>query len=184
MEAGMTAARLVLALAGVALLTVAGCGAWRDKPPQLMNLRSSTAGPDEFSIVPPKALEMPEDLAALPEPTPGGENRTDPRPKDEAVLALGGTPRVASASAPASDGALVAYAARAGVAGDIRPALAAEDVEYRRKNNGRLLERLFGVNVYYRAYRKQALNQQAELERWRAAGAATPSAPPRKSGER
>ena len=55
----MTAARLVLALAGAALLTVAGCGAWRDKPPQLMNLRSSTAGPDEFSIVPPKALDMP-----------------------------------------------------------------------------------------------------------------------------
>lgn len=100
------------------------------------------------------------------------------------MLALGGTPRVASASAPASDGALVAYAARSGVSGDIRPALAAEDVEYRRKNNGRLLERLFGVNVYFRAYRKQALNQQAELERWRAAGAGTPSAPPRKSGER
>ena len=75
----MTAARLVLALAGAALLTVAGCGAWREKPPQLMNLRSSTNGPDEFSIVPPKPLEMPEDLAALPEPTPGGENRTDQR---------------------------------------------------------------------------------------------------------
>ena len=90
---------LYLAMLKDALLTVAGCGAWRDKPPQLMNLRSSTAGPDEFSIVPPKALEMPEDLAALPEPTPGGENHTDPRPKDEAVLALGGTPRVASASA-------------------------------------------------------------------------------------
>ena len=100
------------------------------------------------------------------------------------MLALGGTPRVASASAPASDGALVSYAARAGVAGDIRPTLAAEDVEFRRKNNGRLLERLFGTNVYFRAYRKQALNQQAELERWRAAGAGTPSAPPRQSGER
>ena len=62
--------------------------------------------------------------------------------------------------------------------------LAAEDVEFRRKNNGRLLERLFGTNVYFRAYRKQALNQQAELERWRAAGAGTPSAPPRQSGER
>ncbi|MBM3614564.1 MAG: DUF3035 domain-containing protein [Alphaproteobacteria bacterium] len=180
----MTAARLVLALAGAALLTVAGCGAWREKPPQLMNLRSSTNGPDEFSIVPPKPLEMPEDLAALPEPTPGGENRSDQRPKDDVVLAMGGSPRPASAAVPASDGALVSYAARAGVSGDIRSALAAEDVEFRRKNNGRLLERLFGTNVYFRAYRKQALNQQAELERWRAAGAATPSAPPRQSGER
>ena len=180
----MTAARLVLALAGAALLTVAGCGGWRDKPPQLMNLRSSTNGPDEFGIVPPKPLELPEDLAALPEPTLGGENRTDPRPKDDAVLALGGKPRAASAGVPASDGALLAYAARGGVAGDIRPTLASEDLEYRRKNNGRLLERLFGTNVYYRSYRKQSLPQQQELERWRAAGAGTPSAPPRKSGER
>lgn len=180
----MTAARMVLALAGAALLTVAGCGGWRDKPPQLMNIRSSTNGPDEFAIVPPKALELPEDLTALPEPTPGGENRTDQRPKDDAVLALGGTPRTASEAVPASDGALLAYAARGGIAGDIRPTLAAEDVEHRRKNNGRLFERLFGTNVYFRAYRKQALNQQLELERWRAAGAGTPSAPPRIPGER
>ncbi|TXH95723.1 MAG: DUF3035 domain-containing protein [Pseudorhodobacter sp.] len=179
----MTAARLVLALAGASMLLVAGCGD-RDKAPRLMNLRSSTNGPDEFSIVPPKPLEMPEDLAALPEPTPGGENRTDQRPKDDAVAVLGGTPRVASANVPASDGALLAYAGRTGIAGDIRPTLAEEDIKHRRKNNGRLLERLFGTNVYYRAYRKQSLDQQMELERWRAAGAGTPSAPPRKSGER
>lgn len=177
----MTAARLVLAIAGAAMLTVAGCSSWREKPPQLMNLRSSTAGPDEFAIVPPKALELPEDLALLPEPTPGGENRTDPRPKDDVVLALGGTPRTASASVPATDGALLAHAGRAGVAGDIRVALAEEDVEYRRKNNGRLLERLFGLNVYYRAYSRQSLDQQAELTRWRAAGAGVPAAPPSNS---
>lgn len=112
----MAAARLGLAIAGAALLAVAGCGD-RDKVPQLMNLRSDTNGPDEFSIVPPKPLEMPEDLALLPEPTPGGENRTDQRPKDEAVLALGGTPRVAGAGVPGSDGALVSYAGRQGVAG-------------------------------------------------------------------
>ncbi|NEY90178.1 DUF3035 domain-containing protein [Tabrizicola oligotrophica] len=180
----MTAARLVLAIAGASLLVLAGCGGWRDKPPHLMNLRSSTNGPDEFSIVPPKPLEMPEDLAALPEPTPGGENLTDPRPKDDAVLALGGTPRTASESVPAADGALLSHAARNGIAADIRPTLAAEDVDHRRKNNGRLLERLFGTNVYFRAYRKQALDQQLELERWRAAGAGTPSAPPRQLGER
>lgn len=179
----MTAARLVLALAGASMLLVAGCGD-RDKAPRLMNLRSSTNGPDEFSIVPPKALEMPEDLAALPEPTPGGENRTDQRPKDDAVAVLGGKPRVASENVPASDGALLAYAGRTGIAGDIRPTLAEEDIKHRRKNNGRLLERLFGTNVYFRAYRKQSLDQQVELERWRAAGAGTPSAPPRKSGER
>lgn len=174
----MTAARLVLAVAGAALLLVVpGCGKG-DKVPQLMNLRSSTQGPDEFAIVPPKALEMPEDLALLPEPTPGGENRTDQRPKDDAVLALGGTPRQSGGAVPASDGALVSYAARNGVASDIRPTLAAEDLKHRQKNNGRLLERLFAVNVYYKAYRKHRLAQQFELERWRAAGAGTPSAPP------
>ena len=180
----MAAARLVLALAGASLLMVAGCGGWRDKPPHLMNLRSSTNGPDEFAIVPPKPLEMPEDLAALPEPTLGGENRTDQRPKDDAIAALGGKPRVASANVPAADGALLAYAGRTGISGDIRPTLAAEDVEHRRKNNGRLLERLFGTNVYFRAYRKQSLDQQQELQRWRAAGAGTPSAPPPKPGGR
>ncbi len=179
----MTAARFVLAIAGAALLVVAGCGD-RNKAPSLMHLRSDSNGPDEFGIVPPKPLEMPEDLALLPEPTPGGENRTDQKPKDDAVLALGGTPRVASAGVPASDGALVAAAGRNGIAADIRPTLAAADLEHRRKNNGRLLERLFGTNVYYRAYRKQSLAQQTELERWRAAGAGTPSAPPRQPRER
>lgn len=179
----MTAARLVLAFAGAALLCVAGCGD-KNKPPHLMHIRSDTNGPDEFGILPPKALEMPEDLALLPDPTPGGENRTDPKPQDDAVLALGGTPRTASAGVPASDGALYAHAARAGVSSDIRQTLAAEDLDYRRKNNGRLLERLFGVNVYYRAYTKQQLDQQAELELWRKRNAGTPSAPPRQRKER
>ena len=34
-----------------------------------------------------------------------------------------------------------------------------EDLEWRRDNNGRVLERLFNVNVYYKAYRKQRLDQ-------------------------
>jgi hypothetical protein len=39
------------------------------------------------------------------------------------------------------------------------------------------------VNVYYKAYRKQRLDQQAELARWRALGVRNPSAPPRKPDE-
>lgn len=179
----MTAARLVLAVAGAALLTLAGCGG-KDKPPELMNVRSTTNGPDEFTIVPPKALEMPEDLALLPEPTPGGSNRTDQHPNDDAAIALGGKPRGASEGVPAGDGALYAYAGRNGIQGDIRQVLAVEDLEFRRKNNGRLLERLFDVNVYYKSYARQSLDQQAELERWRKAGLLTPSAPPRQHKER
>ncbi len=51
-------------------------------------------------------------------------------------------------------------------------------LEYRRRNNGRVLERVFNVNVYFNAYRKQSLDQYAELERLRARGIRTVSAPP------
>jgi hypothetical protein len=68
--------RAVIAVA--AMLTLAACG--NGGAPQLMNLRTGQ-GPDEFAIVPPKPLEMPEILADLPEPTPGGANRTDRRPR-------------------------------------------------------------------------------------------------------
>jgi hypothetical protein len=40
------------------------------------------------------------------------------------------------------------------------------------------LERLFNVNVYFKAYKKQELDQYRELERFRRAGIRTPAAPP------
>ena len=175
----MQAAGMVVALAATVLL--AACA---DPTPELMQLRSATNGPDEFAILPPKALELPGDLTALPHPTPGGTNRTDQDPFGAAILALGGTPVAADAALPAGDAALVAYAGRLGTDADIRASLAAEDLAYRRVNNGRLLERLFAVNVYYNAYAAQSLDQQAELARWRQAGVRTPSAPPRQDGER
>ena len=171
----------VTAIAIVAMLGLAACGGG-DKPPQLMNVRS-TGGPDEFGILPPKPLEMPESLAALPEPTPGGENRTDPRPFDDASIALGGKPQQKAGGVPSGDSALYAHAARFGTEAGIRQTLASEDLQWRRDNNGRILERLFNVNVYFKAYRKQWLDQQAELARWRAKGVRTPSAPPPQDGE-
>ena len=177
----MQAARVVLAVAGAAVLALAACGR-SDDAPQLMNIRSTTQGPDEFAILPPKPLEMPEDIAALPEPTPGGVNRTDPTPNADAVAALGGTLRPAGC-VPAADAALVGHAGRYGLTAGIRETLAAEDLEWRRDNNGRLLERLFNVNVYFKAYADQSLDQQAELWRWRRAGVRTPSAPPPQEGE-
>lgn len=169
--------RAVIAIA--AMLMLAGCGG--DGNPQLMNLRSGQ-GPDEFAILPPKPLELPADLSALPEPTVGGSNRTDPQPFDEAIMALGGRPGAAG-GIPAGDGTLYSHTARFGVESGIRATLADEDLNWRRDNNGRILERLLNVNVYYKAYRKQRLDQQAELARWRSAGVKTPSAPPRKDGE-
>lgn len=176
----MLANRGAMAVATVAMLALTACGG--DKTPNLMNVRSATNGPDEFGILPVKGLDLPEDLVTLPEPTLGGANRTDPTPIDDAVVALGGTPG-AKGVIPSADAALVRHGTRFGTTAGIRETLAAEDLEYRRKNNGRLLERLFNVNVYFKAYRKQTLDQQAELARWRRAGARTPSAPPALPGE-
>ncbi len=171
-----------LRVAMVALVTaLAGCSS--GGTPELMNLRSATAGPDEFGILPPKALEMPTDLATLPQPTPGGANLTDQNPRADAILALGGKPRTLDGAVPASDQALIAYAARYGVLAAVRDILASEDLDWRQRNKGRPLERLFNVNVYFDAYRSMALDQQSELEKWRQAGVGTPSAPPRLGGE-
>lgn len=147
--------------------------------PTLMNIGASGDGPDEFAILPTRPLEMPDRLDSLPEPTPGGANRVDPQPEADAIAALGGNPAALSRDAvPASEGNIVSHAGRFGTQSGIREQLAAEDLQFRQRNRGRLLERMFGVNVYYRAYRAMALDRHAELERWRRAGARTPGAPP------
>ena len=131
-------------------------------------------------------MEIPKDLAALPPPTPGGINRTDPTPEADMIIALGGNPAIITENGqrPSSDGAVVNYAGRYGVTPGIREQLAAEDLEYRQRNNGRLLERWFNQNVYYDAYQGQSLNQYSELERFRRAGIDTVSAPPNTSAAR
>ncbi len=162
---GMTAAVM-------AALFLSACGG--SKEPRLMNVTANRSGPDEFAILPNKPLQMPEDYSALPEPTPGGRNLVDPTPRADAVAVLGGR----SGAGARGDSALVAHAARHGIAPAIRQTLAAEDLEYRHRNNGRLLERLFNVNVYFRAYERQSLDQYRELRRWRRLGVRTPAAPP------
>jgi hypothetical protein len=173
----MLAGRGVLVVAAVAILTLAAC-ANRSGDPELMNTRQPGAGPDEFAILPTKPLEIPQNLAELPPPTPGGTNRVDPTPEADAIVALGGRPGAPGRGVPASDSALVGYSSRYGVTPGIRQSLAAEDLEFRRENQGLLLERAFNVNVYYRAYKRQSLDQSAELDRWRARGVRTVSAPP------
>lgn len=162
--------KLGLAIIGLAML--AACGS---KDPKLMNMRSD-GGPDEFAIMPTKPLQAPDSYTELPEPTPGGTNLTDPTPEADAVAALGG--RTSGGGISAADAALVNQASRFGVTSDIRNVLAAEDLEWRRDHDGRLLERVFKVNVYYKAYAAMSLDQYAELARLRALGIWTPSAPP------
>jgi len=163
-------------LLAAALLVLGACTPMH---PRLMHLRSANTGPDEFGILPTKPIQMPKSYSALPAPTPGGSNLTDPTPMADAARALGGNPKLlARKTIPAADKRLVGYASRFGVSSGIRQVLAAEDLRFRRKHDGRLLERLFSVNVYFRAYRPMELDQYAELARWRKAGVRTVAAPP------
>ena len=167
---GMLAKRI----AGLtALVVLAACSG----DPELMNIRTET--PDEFSVLPTKPLEAPEDYTSLPTPEPGGTNLVDPTPRADAVAALGGNPdRLVRGGINPGEQTLIAYATRYGVPGDIRQVLAREDLEWRKDNNGRLLERWFNVNVYYSSYKPMSLDQHLELERLRRMGVWTPSAPP------
>lgn len=157
-------------------ITLSACD--RDRVPQLLTITSD--GPDEFAILPNKPLQAPTDYTSLPQPTPGGANLVDPTPNEDAVAALGGSPaRLQRNNASAAgDGAILAHTTRFGRAGGIRESLAAADEDYRRQNDGLLLERLFNVNIYFDAYAPQSLDAQRELERFRRLGVRTPSAPP------
>ena len=175
----MRKAWIVLTLAGV---TLTACGGG-NRVPHLMNLHSTTDGPDEFAILPPKALALPADMTALPDPTPGGGNLTDPHPMNDAIVALGG--KVPKAGGiPAGDAGLVNYADRQGVDPAIRSKLAADDLALRKRHPGKFLERVFGLTTYFDAYRDMWLDEYAELAKWRAAGVPTPSAPPKDSGKK
>ncbi|WP_456389391.1 DUF3035 domain-containing protein, partial [Profundibacter sp.] len=83
----MQIARGTIALALIAVLAMSACA--NKKDPELMNIRNDGNGPDEFTILPTKTLQAPDFTAALPTPTPGGANLTDPTPKADAVAALG-----------------------------------------------------------------------------------------------
>ncbi len=172
--------RSTVALALIGAMGLSACGGKNDL--NLMNIRSSTGGPDEFAILPGKPLQTPDFTAALPSPAPGGANLTDPTPNADAVAALGGdrarVSRTGAGNIGRGDGTIVAHARRFGASGNIRQALAAEDLNHRRGNQGRVLERWFNQNVYFKAYEAMSLDQHRELARFRRAGVRTPSAPP------
>lgn len=162
-----------IALMSLAVLTACG-----SEVPRLMNV-TSDGTPDEFAILPNKPIQIPQNVAALPAPTPGQANRVDPTPRGDAVAALGGNPgALVPTGVVRGDPGTLSYATRYGVTPGIRTTLAAEDLEYRRRNDGRLLERLFKQNLYYDAYAPYSLDQYRELERIRRAGIRTVSAPP------
>ncbi len=143
----------------------------------LRDLRSNGGGPDEFRVMPVQPLVQPTDVINLPTPTPGGTNLSDPRPNADAVAALGGNPNALIPNGiPASDGALVTAASRNGVDPAIRQTLASEDAAFRTRRSRFGFIR--GRDRYFSAYSRQALDAYSELQRFRNAGVATPSAPP------
>lgn len=162
------------------MLGLAACSS----DPHLMNIHSGQRGPDEFAILPTKPLSMPTDLNALPAPTPGGGNITDPTPAADAVAALGGNPgQLAAQGVGAADAALLAYTGRLGRDPAIRQQTATEDLEWRSRHGRRALEVVARSNVYYRAYDAMTLDSWAEAERWRPTGVALPAYPPQGPAE-
>ncbi len=163
----------------VASVAVALVACDRNEGPRLMNIASSGQGPDEFSIIPNKPLRAPESYTELPPPTPLGRNRADASPLADAVVALGGDPAATrQGGVPSADLQLVRHTDRYGRNDRIRAELAAADLRFRRENQGRVLERVLDVNVYFEAYEHMSLDKYAELERFRAIGIRTPAAPP------
>lgn len=136
------------------------------------------SSPDEFGIVPSQTLVIPPRIDRLP--PPGGiGNRVDIKPRADAVQVLGGRLRRTTGDdrVPQSEAPIVAYAGRYGPIASIREILAREDLDYRRDNEGRPLEKLFKVNVYHNAYEPMALDSDAEAARLRGQGVAVPTPP-------
>jgi hypothetical protein len=172
--------KLILSVSLV--VVVAGC----EKNPVFGkngNFRLKDAGPDEFSILPTKELELPEDFETLPEPTLGSRNRVDLTPERDAVAALGGNPeQLDSTLIGSGEQPLVTAASRFGVSADIRETLANEDAEYSKKIKPRFFERwVYSDNAYLKRRKNDSLNAYEELERLRSIGVRTPSAPPAQS---
>jgi hypothetical protein len=171
----MTMPRIVMILL---ILGLAACGS-KDKDVQLRKIKHEGNGPDEFSIIPSKPLEAPEDFAILPAPTPGGSNRTDQNPRGDGIAALGGNPgALVAAGISSADGALINHTSRFGANPGIRQTLRQEDQETRRRHGKVNILNIGPNDDYTNAYRKQWLDSYAEYERLRRKGVTVPSAPP------
>ncbi|WP_297772227.1 DUF3035 domain-containing protein [uncultured Roseovarius sp.] len=159
---------------GLLVATVlAGCGGRDDVT--LTRIRQSGNGPDEFSIIPGKPLQTPEDFARLPAPNPGGANLTDQNPLGDGIAALGGS---RTATQGAGNAAIVNHVNRYGETSGIRQTLAAEDKELRRQHGRVDVLRFLPGDDYTQAYRRHWLDAHREERRLRNRGVLTPASPP------
>ena len=95
------------------------------------------------------------------------------------MQALAETPLPRKQPVVCRDGALVTAASRYGVEPDVRATLAAQDAAFRKRENRTARIKLFPVDRYSEAYKREALDPFAVSEAYRANGIATPSSPPR-----
>ena len=152
---------------------IGGCGS--SEPNKLRYFKSGGA-PEEFDVAIYQRLEVLDGIGDKALPKPGSQaNRADINPATEAITILGGD--VNAGKATTASRALFDYTSRFGASGNIRQILAAEDKEFRQKNQGRLLHRLFKVTTYYSVYADQALDPVVENNRLKTRGIKTPRIP-------
>lgn len=101
-------------------------------------------GPDEFTVVKKRPLQMPSDMSALPTPRPGAPSLVDPTPTETAASVLtGGNASNATATAATASAGESSFLAAAGASQadpEIRQALEAEGAD----REVRLLDGLLG----------------------------------------
>lgn len=158
-------------------VSITACGSGNSVFDKNGNFKIKDAGPDEFSIIPTKPLEIPEDTVTLPEPTLGSKNRVDVEPELDAIVALGGKPERLESDLIANDEqALIAAASRNGVSGNIREQIAADAKVVERKKRPNVFQRIIGHTSRVKAFESEAIDPSAETHRLRRQGVRTPSA--------
>ena len=145
--------------------------------PNLLTLRNSGNGPDEFALVTLREIEMPSDFSTLPAPTLGGPNLTDINPQEDVITALGGVLQVTDDNFR-NDKFLEEAVSRFGLVDNIKDELSLADRKFRDENKGLLLERLVDMNVYYRAYSSMTLDSIKEMDRLTKLGVKILARPP------
>ena len=118
-------------------MLLVSCG---DNDPNLLTLRNSGNGPDEFALVTLREIEMPSDFSTLPVPTLGGSNLTDISPQEDVITALGGVLQV-NDNTFGNDKSLEEAITRFGLIDNIKDELSLADKKFREKNKGLFLER-------------------------------------------
>ena len=98
----------------------------------------------------------------------------------DAIAALGGRPSAIdpNGGTPASDGALIASTSRYGVPSNTREELAQQDAEFRKRQARWSGFKLFPVDRYSQAYRREVIDPFPVNESFRQSGRETPTAPP------